>query len=350
MMYENIEGKKILLLMPNFFNYPKLLIEELESRGATVIFVENKLLPFDYDSPLCKFRFFRKVVFLLFSIKYNYLTAKTNFKEKYDFFLCINGFLFDKRIILKLKAANPNIKTLLYLWDSTNMFEWKNITQYFDKSFTFDPLDAEKLNISYLPNFYPKSIEKNNRKTSEDLFFVGTQHADRYEFLKKIIQINRISTKSIKLYVKYKHSLHSKFIYYILKRSKGSFAQKYCLNYDLVERIIKDDFLIYESMSPEKISDLISLAKCVLDIQAPTQVGLPHQLIIALAMGKKIITVNSWMVNYDFYNPNQILIIDRDNPIISSNFLKREFEVEEVSASIKRSRIDNWVDIIFEIK
>lgn len=350
MRYENIKGKKILLLMPDFFNYPKILIEELESRGAIVFLVENRLLPLDFESPQCKFRFFRKILFRFFSIKWIYLNSKIDLNEKYDFFLCVNGFLFDKRIITKLKLVNPNIKAFLYLWDSTNMFEWKNITVYFDKSFTFDPLDAEKLNINYLANFYPKNIEKCNVEISEDLFFVGTQHADRYELIKRIVRNNKISTQNIKLYVKYRNILHNKVTYNILKNLKNSFAKKYSLNYELVERKIIEDFLVYDSMSSIEIADMMRVSRCVLDIQAPTQVGLPHQLIVALAMGKKIITVNEWILNYDFYNPDQILLIDRDNPIMSDSFLKKEFEIEEVSESIKQSRIDNWVNVIFEIK
>lgn len=350
MKYENIEEKKVLLLMPDFFNYPKLLIEELESRGAIVFFIENRLLPLDFESPQCKFRFFRKILFRLFNIKWIYLNSKIDLDEKYDFFLCVNGFLFDKRIITKLKSVNPNIKTFLYLWDSTKMYEWKNISAYFDRSFTFDPLDADKLNINYLANFYPKNIERNYGVIYEDLFFVGTQHADRYELIKKIVQNNKVSTQNIKLYVKYRNVLHNKLLYKILKNLNNSFAISYSLNYELIERIIKEDFLVYNSINSGEIANMICVSRCVLDIQAPTQVGLPHQLIVALAMGKKIITVNKWILNYDFYNPDQILVIDRDNPIIPDSFIKKEFELEDICESIKQSRIDNWVNVIFEIK
>ena len=39
-------------------------------------------------------------------------------------------------------------------------------------------------------------------------------------------------------------------------------------------------------------------------------------------MKKKIITTNSYVKNFKFYNDNNFLIIDRDNPIINKNFLE----------------------------
>jgi hypothetical protein len=67
-------------------------------------------------------------------------------------------------------------------------------------------------------------------------------------------------------------------------------------------------------------------------------------------MGKKIITTNQWIHNFDFYNPEQILIINRDNPSISMNFLKTDLPPMRLCESIKGSRIDNWVDrILFQI-
>jgi hypothetical protein len=347
-MYKNnIKSKKVLLLMPNFFNYPKLLIEELESRGALVHFVENKQLPFDFASPKCQFRFFRKIVYSVFGVRWNYIKTKIDLNVKYDFFICINGFSFDKKIVAQLKEINPEVRCVLYLWDSVNMFEWKGIIQYFDKSFTFDPLDAERLNINYLANFYPKNIHVSEKSPIYDLFFIGTQHADRFDVLKKIVETSdTVSSENIRLLVKYRNVFHNKILYKLLNNMSNSFAKNYVKNFQLIERKIKADFLIYDPLDSEKALKMMNQSRCVLDIQAPSQVGLPHQLIQALAMGKKIITVNKWVCNFDFYNSDQILIINRDNPVISQKFLKTDLKLTKIDESIKRSRIDNWVDII----
>ena len=128
-----LKGKKILLLMPQFFSYSELLIAELEERGAIVDYVQNKIHRFDPASPQCKMKIFRQIYYDLFDIRWKYLKKRINTKGEYDIFLCINGFSFDGRIVGQLRKANPDIQCLLYLWDSTKMYEWKGITEYFDK-------------------------------------------------------------------------------------------------------------------------------------------------------------------------------------------------------------------------
>lgn len=344
----NLKGKKILLLMPQFFNYSTLLINELERRGAVVEFVENKIQRFDPASPQCKMRFLRQIYYDLFSLRWRYLKKLIYTKVSYDIFLCINGFSFDGKLVQKLRETNPDIHCVLYLWDSTKMYDWGGITSYFDKSFSFDPLDAQQLGISYLANFYPRDVELTNATLTKDIFFIGSQHADRFDVLKKIVtHIKAVSDYEIHLLIKYRNILHHEIVYYFLKKSKSNFAINFVKNYELVENKISEDFLIYSPISPEISRIMMEHSRCVLDIQAPNQVGLPHQLILALGMGKKIITTNNWIVNFDFYNPKQILIINRDNPIISHDFLKADLVVTEFSNSIKNSKIDNWVDMIF---
>lgn len=347
MKKDNLEGKKILLLMPSFFNYTELLINELKNRGAHVDFIENKQLAFDFVSPKCKFRSLRKLVFTIFDLKWHYLKKRIDLTKKYDYFFCINGFLFDKRIIEKLKGKNPNIKTILYLWDSMEMFEWKNISKHFDTSFTFDPIDAKKMQIEYLANFYPKNIDLYNDSVKNNIFFVGTQHSDRYDVIKKIDNCNYVSMINVKLLIKYKNIIHTKLVYVFLRTLNTPFSISYTKNYELVERIRKDSFLIYNSLNSETILNLMKESRFVLDIQAPSQVGIPHQMMIALAMGKQIITTNEWIKNYNFYNPKQILIIDRNNPILLKTFLESDFQAD-INDEVKNSRIDNWVNIIFK--
>jgi hypothetical protein len=347
----NLKGKKILLLMPHFFNYSTLLINELEHRGAVVEFVENKIQRFDPASPQCKMRFLRKIYYDLFSVRWRYLKKLIHTKVSYDIFLCINGFSFDGKLVQELRDTNPDIQCVLYLWDSTKMYDWGGITSYFDKNFSFDPLDAQQLGISYLANFYPKDVELTNATLTKDVFFIGSQHADRFDVLKKIVtHIKAVSDYEIHLLIKYRTILHSKFLYFLFKHSTINYAINFVKNYELIERKIKFDFLIYSPVSPEIVQNMMEHSRCVLDIQAPTQVGLPHQLVLALGMGKKIITTNDWIKNFDFYDSKQILIINRENPIIPISFLKTDLPILKLPESILDSRIDNWVSKILFYK
>ncbi len=46
----------------------------------------------------------------------------------------------------------------------------------------------------------------------------------------------------------------------------------------------------------------------------------------ALACGNKIITTNETIKEYDFYNPNNIWIIDRKSPYIDPEFILSPYE------------------------
>ena len=62
----------------------------------------------------------------------------------------------------------------------------------------------------------------------------------------------------------------------------------------------------------------------------------------SLAMRKKLITTNSDIVNYNLYNPNTILIIDRENPILNLSFFETNFQPinEEI---MHEYSIESWL-------
>ena len=59
-------------------------------------------------------------------------------------------------------------------------------------------------------------------------------------------------------------------------------------------------------------------------------------------MKRKFITTNKDIVNYDFYNSNNILVIDRKNPIIDFDFLMTPYEELDENIYYKYS-LENWI-------
>lgn len=72
-----------------------------------------------------------------------------------------------------------------------------------------------------------------------------------------------------------------------------------------------------------------------------SQTDTTPRLIWALAMNKKIITTNQYIKYMPFYDPDNIFIIDRNNPRIDLNFLKSQPK-ETIHPLIKTLRIDYW--------
>ena len=62
-----------------------------------------------------------------------------------------------------------------------------------------------------------------------------------------------------------------------------------------------------------------------------------------------MITTNKDIVNYDFYHPQNILVVDENNIQIPEDFVTSSYvEIDETILS--NYKIENWVKPIFEIE
>ena len=70
----------------------------------------------------------------------------------------------------------------------------------------------------------------------------------------------------------------------------------------------------------KQVTDYIGNSRVVLDLPHPMQTGLTMRTIEAIGSKKKLITTNVDIVNYDFYNPKNILLIERENINFDKSF------------------------------
>lgn len=326
----NLKGKRILLFIPKFFGLSKQIETELKNLGAEVDAYNErsissalnrallKVIPFIF-----KFHTYRYYKNILNSIKNN----------KYDYILFVDCQMADAKALSMYRSTFLNSKFILYLWDSlANLKNTSSKFEYFDKVLSFDRMDCvNNSSICFRPLFY--STENNNTKTVKpkyDISFVGTIHSDRYAIIKKISKI--CNDNNYKLFV-FKY-LQSNFIYYFYKASKSEF------------RDTKHSDFSYKAIPSSEVQRISSESKAILDINNPKQDGLTTRPIEALYNGKKLITTCSDIENYDFYNSNDILIIDRSNPMIIKNFIETPFK--PISAEIMNHySFENWAKDVF---
>ena len=87
-------------------------------------------------------------------------------------------------------------------------------------------------------------------------------------------------------------------------------------------------------------------SRAILDIAHPHQEGLSFRPYEAIGMKKKLITTNSDIKNYDFYNPSNIFVIeDINNVNISDEFLYSPYQ-EPPQSIVEKYYIKNWVQNI----
>ena len=63
-----------------------------------------------------------------------------------------------------------------------------------------------------------------------------------------------------------------------------------------------------------------------MDINPPYQTSLSTRAHEAMAARRKYITTNKHIMDYEYYNPNNVLVVDINNPIIPKGFLETPFE------------------------
>ena len=104
----------------------------------------------------------------------------------------------------------------------------------------------------------------------------------------------------------------------------------------------------FKSLSTSDIIDFYKKSRVILDINHPDQVGLTMRTFEAIGANKKIITTNEQIKNYNFYNPINILIINRNSIQLNEEFFKTPYQKIEKDIYYNLS-LDGWVKEIFNI-
>lgn len=332
----SIKGKRILFLAPSFFGYEEKIKNKMEQMGALVDFYDERSVTKAFDRALLK------IVPSVFNKKtYRYyneiLEACKN--NEYDYIFVIKCDMLTEEILEKFHVVFPNAIFCLYLYDSVKNIKGVNKKfKYFHRILSFDRQDTFKYTeMKFRPLFYIDDFKKEfktDNKYKYDISFCGTIHSDRFAIIKELKDI----CKKKKLNFYNFCYLQSKFMYYFYKITKPEF--RYAR---------KSDFSFLKASSRE-ISDVVDESRAVLDIQHPKQSGLTMRTIEMIGMNKKLVTTNAEIKEYDFYNPNNILIIDRNNINISDEFLLTKYVLLKTDIYNKYS-ITAWIeDILYAIE
>ena len=104
----------------------------------------------------------------------------------------------------------------------------------------------------------------------------------------------------------------------------------------------------FTSISADEVRRIYDTSRCILDVEHVSQRGLTIRTIEMIGMGKKLITTNTGSTQYDFYNPSNICVIDRDNPAIGDFWDKPYQPIPD--AVIARYSLESFVREIFDKK
>ncbi|AIY40057.1 Eps11J [Collimonas arenae] len=330
-------SQRVLFIAPSFFGYEKEIQVELRAAGYEVDWYDDR--PSSTSFMKAIIRFCPELVTKIVNEYFDKIVTRAT-QVAYSVVFVVKGEALPAGKILSLKAALPNAKFLYYTWDSLKNFKNSHEKlQYFDKVYSFDRFDSignEK--IKHLPLFYSRAYElvgelsQLNAKAEIDLLFLGSIHSDRYSVVQRLWAVTRDLVPDIRLY--------AHFFY----QSKWVFAVRKI--FDRQFRPIPWHDVKWNSLNFSHTLELIGRSKILVDIHHPGQTGLTMRTIECLGARKKLITTNPDVENYDFYNPNNILVVDRLTPVIPGNFLLTVFcpVNEEI---YRKYSLREWIAEIF---
>lgn len=326
----DLKGLSVLFFAPAFFGYEYKMADKMRELGADVDLFDERSVTSSLDRALLKLspKIFRRK-----SQRY-YDNIIKGANKNYDVIFVIKGEMIPTKTLKELRKTYPNARINLYLYDSVaNVPGILSKIEYFDKCHSFDPEDCEKYDkLIFEPLFYADEYcepVNNVKEYKYDLCFLGTIHSDRYKIIKQVQKM----AKQLDVSTKWFLYLQSKFMFYFYKMTKKEFWNTTIDDFD------------FEKKNSSELAEIVENTNIVIDIQHPKQKGLTMRTIEMLGMNKKLITTNATIKNYDFYNKNNICVIDRENVQIDMDFLNSDYQ--EIDKDIYENySLESWIKTV----
>jgi hypothetical protein len=298
-----MKTKSILFITFDLSGYYDCINDELKSSFKNVDYENTSKLDYKYTSVFQKIYSFFFKIFTGKKLK-NYYKVQPIIKKyrrkKYDYILIIRPDIFFDSQLLEFKKMTPNL--IAYYHDSINNIPRKrDIIKYFDKVYSYEKKDVTENNLNFITNFI--YLNKRIPKVSD---------FDQETFT---IMSNDYRIKTLKALADYLNNkgISSKFLIHTHKKHN------------------EDDKLltyIYSRKNNTQVLEYLRKSRIIIDIHKfGIQEGLTFRVFESLYLNKKLITTNSDIKNYDFYNPSNIRIIYPDESItIPDDFFTTPYE------------------------
>lgn len=320
--------KKLLFIAPDYYGFNEVIFEGLNNytEYECQMVISAKTKKYEYKNLFEKLENFLSKTFFNKNLKdqrkRDIIVKEINRHNYYDIILVNRPDILDEGLFNLLESKGG--KKIVVFWDSfAKIKDQEKTLCHFDIKYSFDIDDCEKYNLKKINNFYFNE-ELNDIDPKYEVIYLGT-YDKRFTDLEKIIK-----------YLNEKGISNTSFIYH---------PKDFELKDDFVENIIK-----LPSIIPFKESFKISnFGKIILDLAHDNQSGLSFRPFESLGNRKKLITTNKFIKKYDFYNPNNIFVIeDIENIIIPSSFFESPY-VELSDEIYEKYSFNNWIKTITTI-
>lgn len=328
----SLAGRRILLFAVRYFGYEQEIIAELKRRGAEVDFLPDR--PFDTPVMAALSRYARRAIL---PAAYSFYRARLRElgEKPYTDVLVINGQTMPKRLLAELRAELPRARFTFYIWDSMrNKPGAAGILPFFDDCISFDPDAARTYGMRLRPLFFIPGFDESPDDSAKewDVSFIGTMHSDRYRILSSI---DRELGRDLQRYW-----------YMYLKAPWVLSAQKLI---NPAFRGARPNEFHYAPLAGSTVKEVFKGSRSIIDIEHPHQTGLTMRTFEALGAGKKLVTTNAGVRDTDFYDPANIHVVDRSNPVVSNEFIRSPYRPIDPGVRARYS-LAGWVDEVMRVE
>jgi len=328
-----LQGKRILFISTAYFGYEVAIADKLRALGAHVVFYDERPSNGAWTKGLIRLN----RSFLDKRIKQYYTTIWNQTQDiSFDYLFIIKGEVIPIHFIHKFRLKNPRAVILYYLWDSfANNVNGVKLLDQVDRAFSFNKIDCQNHGMNFRPLFYLDDYKNISKQPSnkDNVMFVCTAHTDRYMFAKLIKRQLDVFNFSMDNYF----YLQSPIVYWY----------KYFLEKEFKK--VKYSDIRFVALDRKAVIKKLTQSRVVLDVQHPRQQGLTMRTIETLGANRKLITTNMHVKEYDFYNPDNILVIDRKNPMLDQAFLSKSFK-PYTQELLNYYSLEGWIKSIFDSK
>ena len=323
-------SQKIAIISFDHWNYDKHIVDALLKKGVAAFHI--KMGGFKHKNIFAKISNAFSKVFLgknpKIQKRQEHIINCLEKSGKQDQILVINPELIALDYHLKIKKYTH--KYICYLYDSVDRCPVEHLLDgVFDEIYSFDKEDIKKYGFKEITNYnyLEKQSKSNPTEIKNQVLYVASfdNRLDTVMKLKEAFEKIKVSHRFI-----------------IVGKKTSLFKIK-----KLFSQAIKGIELRRKRIDQEGLKNLYRETNVVLDIVRENQSGLSFRIFEAMAFEKKIITNNKNVLYYNFYNPNNICVIQNDD----FNFDKTFFEsaYEPLSEEIYQSyTIDYWVTKVFK--
>lgn len=316
---------QITLISHDNWGYNNNIAVILREKGHTVTHIDFNTFKYQYPHFGYKvYNFFLKAFFkknlknIHFGKEIN--NRLQNLNQIQDAILTIKADFIDPNLVLEFKRYTK--KSIAYFND--NVYRCPKILRVipsFDKVFSFEKEDCETYQLNFIPNWiYQENHIETTTNFEFDVFNISSKDS-RFKTISKIANTLKEKNLITKIIVYNKKNK--------IKNPNIEFISKY--------------------LQISEVNKYIKRSKILLDIHRKEQNGLTFRVFESIGLNKKLITTNPNIVNYDFYNPNNILVIDEKNMNFDLTFFKTAYEPIPKNIYDKYT-LEQWVNTVFDLK